>query len=208
MVGLVADLSHVRGLAWRQDGDAVWLLGVPPQAGDDGRLGLAGSAYQGVIHGLLTGRPPLVDLELERCVQAFLRRAIAADLVASAHDLSDGGLAVALAEASIASGLGAHITLPQGGGRSDRLLFAEGGARVLVSVHPEREEAWRDLFAQAWEADPSLPVTRLGRVTSAADLVIQQMETVLLHLPVVQLREAYEQAIPRRMRQAGPPPDR
>jgi hypothetical protein len=75
-------------------------------------------------------------------------------------------------------------------------------------VPPEREEAWRDLFAQAWEADPSLPVTRLGRVTSAADLVIQQMETVLLHLPVVQLREAYEQAIPRRMRQAGPPPDR
>lgn len=208
MVGLVADLAHVRGLAWRQDGDAVWLLGISPEEGEDGRLGLAGSAYQGVIHGLLSGRPPLVDLELERGVQALLRRAIAADLVASAHDLSDGGLAVALAEASIASGLGTHITLPQGGGRSDRLLFAEGGARVLVSVHPEREEAWRDLLVQASATESFLPATRLGQVTSTADLVIQQAEAVLLHLPVVQLREAYEQAIPRRMRQAGPPPDR
>jgi phosphoribosylformylglycinamidine synthase len=195
-------------LAWRQDLDAIWLLGVPPEEDADERLGLAGSSYQVVIHGLLSGRPPRVDLELEKRVQALLRRAIAADLVASAHDLSDGGLAVALAEASLASGFGARLVIPPGGGRSDRLLFAEGGARVLVSVSPEREAAWLDLLAQASGADGALPATRLGQVTATTDLVIHQGDTVLLHLPVTQLREAYEQAIPRRMRQAGPPPDR
>jgi phosphoribosylformylglycinamidine synthase len=208
MVGLVADLDHVRGLAWSHDTDAIWLLGVPPREEGDDRLGLAGSSYQGVIHGLLSGRPPRVDLELERRVQALLRRAITADLVASAHDLSDGGLAVALAEASIAAGLGACVTIPPGGGRRDRLLFAEGGARVLVSVPLEREAAWRDLLAGADQAEEAFPATRLGQVTATTDLLIQQGDTVLLHLPVTQLREAYEQAIPRRMRQAGPPPER
>ncbi len=209
MVGLVTDLAHVRGLAWRHATDAIWLLGVAPEEESDERVGLAGSSYQGVIHGLLSGRPPRVDLELERRVQALLRSAIAADLVASAHDLSDGGLAVALAEASMASDLGARVALPAGGGRWDRRLFAEGGARVLVSVPLEREEAWRASLARAaTEAEGALPATRLGQVTAAADLVIQAGDTVLLHLPVTQLREAYEQGIPRRMRQAGPPPER
>jgi phosphoribosylformylglycinamidine synthase II len=208
MVGLVADLDHVRGLAWRQAAAAIWLLGVPPSEEEDDRLGLAGSGFQGVIHGLLSGRPPRVDLELERRVQAGLRRAISADLLASAHDLSDGGLAVALAECSMASGLGAHVTLPAGGGRLDRLLFAEGGARVLVSVPPEREEAWNAFLANTSATEGDLPATRLGHVTAATDLVIQRGDTVLLHVPVPQLREAYEQAIPRRMGQAPPPPDR
>jgi phosphoribosylformylglycinamidine synthase II len=203
MVGLVEDLAHVRGLAWRQAGDVIWLLGVPPGDGSEERLGLAGSSYQGVIHGLLSGRPPRVDLELERAVQAMLRQAIVADRVNAAHDLSDGGLAVALAEACIASGLGAKIAVPASAERCDRLLFGEGGARVLVSVPPGGETAWLALLAEA-----TVPATRVGVVTASADLVIRQGDTVVLHLPVVQLKEAYEQAIPRRMRQAGLPPDR
>jgi phosphoribosylformylglycinamidine synthase II len=214
MVGLVENLAQVRGLAWRQAGHRIWLLGVPPGQGEEGegkeedRVGLAGSSYQGVIHGLLSGRPPRVDLELERRVQALLRQAIRADLVASAHDLSDGGLAVALAEACIASGLGARLSLPPSSERSDRLLFGEGGARVLVSVPPEREGAWQALVAEAFPGASPPPVTALGSVSASADLVVQQGETVLLHLPVAQMHEAYEQAIPRRMRGAGLPPDR
>jgi phosphoribosylformylglycinamidine synthase len=149
-----------------------------------------------------------VDLTLEKGIQALLRQAIAADLVASAHDLSDGGLAVALAEASIASGLGARIALPSAGERQDRLLFAEGGARVVVSVPSDQEAAWRAHVATACQLDPSLAATEVGQVTATADLVIQQPGGVLLHLPVSQLREVYEEAIPRRLRQAGPPPDR
>jgi phosphoribosylformylglycinamidine synthase len=208
MVGLVHDLSQVRGLAWRQAGDAIWLLGVPLDAGADDRVGLAGSSYQVVIHELLSGRPPRVDLALEQGVQALVRQAIAADLVASAHDLSDGGLAVALAEGSIASGLGAQIEIPSAGERHDRLLFAEGGARVLVTVPADRDGAWHTHLAAAFKADPALSASRLGQVTATADLVVRQPSGVLLHLSVSQLREAYEQAIPRRLRQAAPPPER
>jgi len=208
MVGLVADLAQVRGLAWRQADDAIWLLGVPPGDGCEERVGLAGSSYQGVIHGLLCGRPPRVDLELELGVQGLLRQAIAADLVASAHDLSDGGLAVALAEACIASGMGAQVAVPSSAERCDRLLFGEGGARVLVAVPQEHEGAWQALLAQAFPGEAPVPATRLGVVTTSADLVMRQGEAVVLHLPVNQLQEAYEQALPRRMRQAGLPPDR
>jgi phosphoribosylformylglycinamidine synthase len=208
MVGLVADLAHVRGLAWRQAADAIWLLGVPPGDASEERLGLAGSSYQGVIHGLLSGRPPRVDLDLERGVQALLRRAIHADLVVSAHDLSDGGLAVALAESCIASGLGAQITLPFSEERWDRLLFAEGGARVLVSVPPDREGAWQALLRETFPGETAPPVIRLGLVSAPTELVIRQGDSVGVHLPVSQLQEAYEQALPRRMRGAGLPPDR
>ncbi len=148
MVGLVHDLDHVTGLGWQAPGDHLWLLGVPLAGSDvDGRLALAASSYLESVHGLATGRPPLTDLKLERVVQSLLRQAITAGLVASAHDLSDGGLAVAAAEACIASGLGAALELPADAGRLDRLLFAEGGARVLVSLRPAQEQAWQELLA-------------------------------------------------------------
>jgi phosphoribosylformylglycinamidine synthase len=111
MVGLVEDIQRVVGLGWRQPGDAVLLLGVTPDEQGDDRLGLAGSSYQMLVSGVLAGRPPRVDFELERGVQQLLRQAIAAGLLASAHDSSDGGLAVALAESSIASALGVELKL-------------------------------------------------------------------------------------------------
>jgi phosphoribosylformylglycinamidine synthase len=201
----VHDLAHVTGLAWGQAGDAIWLLGVPLDENGDDRLGLGGSSYLEVVHGQLTGRPPLTDLALEGQVQGFLRAAIAAGLVRSAHDLSDGGLAVALAEACIASGLGAAVDLPAGGGRPDRLLFAEGGARVLVSVAPEQEAAWGTALAEAGEA---VPAERVGTVTADSRLVVARGGEPLLALAVEQLRHTYEQAIPARLGKAGPPPDR
>ncbi len=207
MVGLVHDLAHVTGLGWREPGDAVWLLGVPLQEEGDERLGLAASSYLQVIHGRLTGRPPLVDLALEGRVQGFLRAAIAAGLVRSAHDLSDGGLAVALAEACIASGLGAGVELPAGG-RPDRLLFAEGGARLLVSVAPAQAEAWSQALTAAAAAGEPLPARPLGSVTAESRLRVRQGSQSLLELEVDRLRDTYEQAIPRRLRKAGPPPDR
>ena len=203
MVGLVHDLAQVTGLAWQQAGAAIWLLGVPLEApagpgtpAFDARLTLAGSSYLECIHGLLTGRPPQVDLALEKTVQAFLRQAISAGLVASAHDLADGGLAVALAEACLASGLGASVEVPAGATRLDRLLFAEGGARILVGVAPGQAEAWQQALDQA---GPALPAQRLGQVQVSPDLVISQADQVLLQLPISELQQSYEQAIPRRM---------
>jgi phosphoribosylformylglycinamidine synthase len=207
MVGLVQDLGQVTGLAWRSPGDAIWLLGVPLEAGNqpaDPRLSLAATSYLEVVHGQLTGRPPVVDLALESAVQAFLRQAITAGLVASAHDLSDGGLAVAAAESSIAAGLGAHLELPAGDARLDRLLFAEGGARVLVSVPTERADSWASALDQAGDA---VPAQRLGMVAADPALTIQRGDAPVLQLPVAVMRSGYEQAIPRRLRQAAPPPE-
>jgi len=208
MVGLVHDLDRVVGLAWRAAGDAIWLLGVPPEVGADpadGRVSLAGSSYLELIHASLTGRPPLVDLDLEVSVQRFLREVIAAGLVASAHDLSDGGLLVAAAESCIASGLGVDLLLPAGVARLDRLLFAEGGARVLVSVAPAAEAAWQERLAAAGSA---VPATRLGVVRLDSTFTVAQAGVVLVDQPLALLEERFEGAIPRRLGQAAPPPER
>jgi phosphoribosylformylglycinamidine synthase len=209
MVGLVHDLAQVRGQAWREVGDAIWLLGVPLEAGEtpaDPRLSLAGSSYLERVHGAVTGRPPEIDLDLERSVQGFLRQAIAAGLVRSAHDLSDGGLAVAAAEASIASGLGAHLEIPASVTRVDRLLFAEGGARILVSVAPAQTVAWQEALdaANATNAG-SVPAQCIGVVAAETELQIQQAGQALLRLPVAQMASQFEQAIPRRMGVDLPP---
>ena len=207
MVGLVHDLAHVRGQAWRSAGDAIWLLGVPLETGEtpaDPRLVLAGSSYLERLHGAVTGRPPEIDLALERAVQGFLRQAITSGLVASAHDLSDGGLAVAAAECCMATSaaepLGAVLELPASSARTDRLLFAEGGARILVSVSADQAAAWQQAVAAA-----GVPAERLGLVSREASLQIRQAGQPLLDLPVTELQACYEQAIPRRMGVDLPP---
>jgi phosphoribosylformylglycinamidine synthase len=203
MVGLVHDLSHVRGQAWQDAGDVIWMLGVPLEAGEtpaDDRLGLAGTSYLERIHGAVTGRPPQIDLELERSVQAFLRQAITQGLVKSAHDLSDGGLAVAAAECCMASGLGAHLELPSSAARLDRLLFAEGGARILVSVSPAQTVAWQEALDAS-----GIPAQCLGVVEDDSELSITQAGANLLTTPIAQMRERFEQAIPRRMGVDLPP---
>jgi len=206
MVGLVHDLSQVRGLAWRQAGDAIWLLGVSLQLEPaDERVSLAGSSYLEVIHGLLTGRPPLVDLALEARVQAFLRQAISNNLIASAHDLSDGGLAVAAAEGCFAAGLGAELDLPAGGERLDRLLFAEGGGRILVSVPSQQSDAWQEALDRAGAGGAALPAQRLGQVVAEAELGISLAGSSLLRLPIAAMAASYEQAIPRRLGADLPP---
>ena len=206
MVGLVHDLAQVRGLAWRQAGDAIWLLGVSLQLEPaDERVSLAGSSYLEVIHGLLTGRPPRVDLALEARVQAFLRQAIKDNLVASAHDLSDGGLAVAAAEGCLAAGLGAELDLPAGGERLDRLLFAEGGGRILVSVPSQQNDAWQEALDRAGAGGAALPAQRLGQVLADAELRISLAGSSLLRLPIAAMAASYEQAIPRRLGADLPP---
>ncbi len=208
MVGLVHDLARVTGLAWRQAGETIWLLGVPLESGNaalDGRLTLAASSYLQVVHGLLTGRPPEPDLDLERRVQALLRQGIAAGLVSAAHDLADGGLAVAAAECCIASGLGARLLLPTGPLRPDRLLFAEGGARVLVTVPAEHLGAWAELLAAS---GLGAFAQSLGQVEADPLLQVEQDGLILLAEPVDQLRQTFETALPRRLQQAGPPPER
>ena len=201
MVGLVEDINTLVGLAWPQPaagaaGDHLVLLGLPletPQ--DDERLGLAGSSFLQVCHGLCTGRPPRTDLELEQKVQQALRSGIRAGQISAAHDVSDGGLLVALAEMAVAAGCGAQLSVPSAG-RLERLLFAEGGARVVVSVP---EASWSALQTALQQA--GCPAQSLGRVQADARLQLRVGDQNVLDVAIDALAHAHQQGLPRRLEQ-------
>ena len=194
MVGAVDDIAAVVGLGWRQAHDPVYLIGVSPAEADDASLGLAGSAYQQLVIGRLAGRPPVTDLSLEARAGKLVRDAIAGGLLASAHDCSDGGLCVALAESCIASDLGISADLTAGGVRLDRVLFAEGGSRIVVSVKVDQLDQW-----QAMVDAQQLPVVRIGVVTDQPRLVVRVDQTSCLDMEVESCRQAHSNALPRRI---------
>ncbi|TCI99187.1 phosphoribosylformylglycinamidine synthase subunit PurL [Aeromicrobium sp. IC_218] len=105
---------------------------------------LSGSAWAGVVHDHLGGMPPAIDLAAEKALGALLRAAIEAGLLTSAHDLSDGGLAIALAESVIRNGVGAHVEL------DDPFveLFSESASRAVVTVREDQHEAFMTLAEQ------------------------------------------------------------
>ena len=195
MVGVVEDINKVTGLGWCQPGDAVVLLGVPPDADQDDRVGLAGSSYQQFTLGTITGRPPRIDFDLEQRVQGFVRQAIADGVIASAHDSSDGGLAVALAECSIASGFGVELTLSAGTLNPARLLFAEGGARVVVSVKADQLARWQTMLT----SNSDVSATVLGTVASHGRFQLSFGAGSSIDLSVDQLQQVYADALPRRL---------
>ena len=195
MVGVVEDINKVTGLGWCQPGDAVVLLGVKPDADQDDRVGLAGSSYQQFTLGTITGRPPRIDFDLEQRVQGLVRQAIADGVIASAHDSSDGGLAVALAECSIASGFGVELTLSAGTLNPARLLFAEGGARVVVSVKADQLALWQTMLTSS----PDVSATVLGTVASHGRFQLCFGADSSIDLSVDQLQQVYADALPRRL---------
>ena len=154
-LGLLEDVRSNVTPAFRSQGDLVVLLGASDVRGDPASL--AGSECLEVVHGLVAGRPR-IDLDREAAVQAACRRAIVKGVLSSAHDCSDGGLAVALVECCIAGGIGFQATFSVSG-RWDAALFGEEQSRIVVSVpvdrHADLERICRDEGAQ---------VATLGRV--------------------------------------------
>jgi len=131
VVGVVDDVQRRATMSW-QPGDAIAVLG-------DARPTLGGSEYLANIHGLIAGNPPALDLLAETKVQQAVRDGIAAGRVRAAHDCSDGGIAVALAEMAIASGVGMVVNgseLEQLADRMDACWFGEASSRVLVAGPP------------------------------------------------------------------------
>jgi phosphoribosylformylglycinamidine synthase len=132
MVGLVEDLAHVTTIAFKNEEDIIILLG---QTGDE----LAASAYLSLIHGLEAGKPPELNMELEKRVQKAARELIKEGLVISAHDCAEGGLAVALAECCLAGKKGAEVTLTENI-RPSSILFGESQSRIVISIRKEKIE--------------------------------------------------------------------
>ena len=135
VLGVHDDVRRRPGMGFAADGAQVVLLGTT-------RDELGGSAWAEVAHKHLGGRPPAVDLDAERRLASLVVAAAAVGLLASAHDLSDGGLAIALAEACLRGGRGCVVTLP---GDAFTALFSESPARALVSVTPGREADFGEL---------------------------------------------------------------
>jgi phosphoribosylformylglycinamidine synthase len=187
MVGLIEDLSVICGQAWQSDGDLIYLIGSQD-------VTLGASQYLKTIHNLVVGRPPRVDFPLEKTVQSLCRKGIVQGWVKSAHDCSEGGLAVALAESSISAGKGALINLNSQITRADLLLFGEGTARIIVSISPEFQAAWESLAQE--ELNKSWHY--LGKV-GGDKLTIKSEQNSLIDLEVNQLKNVWSQAIPRRL---------
>ncbi|WP_320663566.1 phosphoribosylformylglycinamidine synthase subunit PurL [Prochlorococcus sp. MIT 1223] len=200
MVGLLDDLNNICTPSWKNDQDIIYLLGLPFDNKIDSRVTLSGSAYLEFIHELITGRPPEIDLDLEKQVQAFLREAISKRYIESAHDVSDGGIAIAISECSISSKYGAKINLPSLNSRIDRLLFAEGGARIIISVSPSNQKNISSLvneFNNSRSKDINL--TKLGVVQKVNHLFITQNNCSLVDIPISKLRFAFENSLSSRI---------
>ena len=119
------------------------------------------------FHGEITGRPPTIDLLDEKFCQSFLRNAISKTFVVSSHDISDGGLAIALAESCILSSMGANIKLEKDLIRDDNLLFAEGGSRIIFSISKIKQNEWFNYLKQNQINFPSsVYVKKIGYVSS------------------------------------------
>jgi phosphoribosylformylglycinamidine synthase subunit PurL len=153
VVGLIEDASRVVSRTFKQPGDEIVSLGET-----FGELG--GSEYLKTIHGVVQGQPPHLDLERERALITLLTRAAAAGWLQSAHDCSDGGLAVTLAECAFdTNGIGLEVDVPLASGLSAmESLFAESASRAVLSVAPEHLSA---VFALA--ADLRVPAAKIGR---------------------------------------------
>jgi len=142
-----------------------------------------GSAWAHVRHGHLGGRPPAPDLDAERRLAALLAAAAADLLVSAAHDLSDGGLAVALAESCLRGGAGCRVGLP---GDPFTWLFSESAGRAVVAVPPGAEAAFGRL-ARAHD----VPATVIGTVTGDSLTVIG-----CFSIPLAELAAVHAQALP------------
>jgi phosphoribosylformylglycinamidine synthase len=167
MVGLIEKPEHITTQWFKGEGDAILLLGTPVDT-EDPWLGLGGSAWLKVIHGRKTGTPPRCNLEREKALHDALRGWIQSGVVRSAHDCSEGGLAVALAEScishQIARGtprlIGAKVDLSSlACPRTDALLFGETQSRVVISVS---EPQTGRVLGQAKAL--GIPAIRLGEV--------------------------------------------
>jgi phosphoribosylformylglycinamidine synthase len=177
LVGLLDDVTKHATVAFEDDGDVIVLVG-------ESLAELGGSEYLKIEHGLVSGRPPALELELERDVQAAVRDAIRAGLVKSAHDCSEGGIAVTLAESCMAGNIGADVHL------EDELppvaaLFGETQSRIVITAADDDATALVALLLEH-----GVPYAVLGTV-GGERLVIEDK----LDVSVDDLRDAFEPAL-------------
>ncbi|MFC1646621.1 AIR synthase-related protein, partial [Candidatus Omnitrophota bacterium] len=179
MVGVVEDIKKVVTQSFKSEGDAIILLGETKEE-------IGGSEYLKVIHSQKKGDCPSLDLKKEKALQDTVLAAIDQGLVQSAHDCSDGGLAVTLAESCITGKkIGAQVNLKAGPIRKDALLFGETQSRIILSAKQDDAQKILQLAKKN-----KVPASVIGKV-SGIKLVISD----LIDIPVNGLYETWSKAI-------------
>lgn len=178
LVGLVEDLKHVTTQDAKKAGDFVYLVG-------ESFTEFGGSELQKMVEGRIFGKAPFIDLEVEAKRQHQILSAIRQGLVASAHDVAEGGVAVALAEKSFGKGLGLDVTLT---GPATTALFSESQSRFILTVSPENAQLFEETVTDA---------KKIGTVTGDTNLVIKGEDgATWINDSVETLRSAWKGAIP------------
>ncbi|MEO6907230.1 MAG: AIR synthase-related protein, partial [Abditibacteriaceae bacterium] len=195
MVGVLDDVENHIGMALKDDGDVIVMVG---RCNNE----LGGSEYLALWHGKEIGIPPQLNMQLELNVQRLVLAAIRRGIIKSAHDLSDGGLAVAIAEMCITGKKGATLVLPSeiapGGARLDSILFGEAQSRILLTLKPDDLDAFVAMTQQI-----KVPLFRLGTVgggqLSIAKRTLADVQPPVINTNIHELEWAYRGAIARIM---------
>ena len=183
MLGVIEDVEkHKMSPSFKNEDDIILYVGSP-------RIGLGGTEYLKVIHGLTTGDAPVLDLDVELKVQQVVLQAITSGLVTAAHDVSDGGLAVSIAEMGIFSLLGAQIDLSVLSGSVHEIWFSEAQSGIVLTCQPNQKEALIKHLVQG-----GVEVVQIGIVQGDA-LMFEGVGSVSLD----HLHSIYENAIPKVM---------
>jgi len=184
MLGLIEGHDHCT-MDFKDKGDIIVLIG-------ENREELGGSQYLKIVHGKVAGKPPILDLEHERSIQQTCLEAIRSGIIKSAHDTSEGGLAVSLAESCVTGGTGAMISLVEDLG-PEALLFSETQSRIIVSISPENLFKLEEIALRH-----RAPIEVIGKV-GGKSLIINRGKKDLIDMAVTELDGAYYGSIQRAM---------
>ncbi|MDL2290547.1 phosphoribosylformylglycinamidine synthase [Desulfovibrio sp. OttesenSCG-928-F20] len=191
ILGHIADVNRAVTSDFKKAGEAIYLLGFT-------RDELAGSELAAELS-LSGGAVPEVDALAARARYALVHAAMSAGLVSACHDLSDGGLAVALAEMALGGRLGARINLErvplrtmQAQPDASLILYSESASRLLLTVPVEHTHAFESLFSQVSGCQLGFDAALVGNVSDTGRLVIASGDSVLADLPVEELARAFK----------------
>ena len=189
MVGIIEDADKHITQNFKNSGDIIVLLGK--SRGD-----LSGSEYLYMVHDMKKGNPQ-IDIEAEKRLHNTVLSAIDLGIVYSAHDLSEGGLAVCLAESAISDSkemLGASIELERQGMRTDEILFGEAPSRIVLTISKDNLEK-----LQAIAEDNNTPCQAIG-VVQGKGLSIKIDDSVVIDAPVSDLSQSWRNALSSRLK--------
>lgn len=183
MLGFIEDIEkQATTMSFKEAGDLIFYVGPD-------RKGLDGTEYLNCIYQRVAGDAPLLDLDFELKIQGIIRNVIKEGLITAAHDISDGGLAVALAEMSFGNLIGCRADISPLDGTTPEVLFSEAQSGILLTARPADKEKLTSILV-----DAGIPTYEIG-VVRGDRLIIEDK----VNLPVIQLRDIYESIIPRSM---------